>query len=85
MRTLFYVIAEPCVGVKDGSCAAVCPIPDCIQGDADSPQLYINPDECIGCGLCQTECPVDAIFASDELPEKWLSFTAKNAAYFGAV
>ena len=82
MRSFFYVIAEPCIGVKDGACVAACPIPGCIQGDADSPQLYINPDECIGCGACESECPVGAIFPDDELPEKWLSFIETNADYF---
>lgn len=77
----FYVIAEPCVGVKDKSCVAVCPM-DCIQGDDDSPQLYINPDECIHCGLCEPECPVEAIFSIDTLPEKWRTSVARNAAFF---
>ncbi len=82
MRTFFYVIAEPCIGVKDGSCRDACPVSGCIQGDDDSPQLYINPDECIGCGLCESVCPVGAIFPDDELPEKWLAFKETNAAYF---
>ncbi|MEN3001814.1 MAG: ferredoxin, partial [Armatimonadota bacterium] len=50
-----YVICEPCIGVKDKSCVAVCPV-DCIYEGED--QLYINPDECIDCGLCEPECPV---------------------------
>jgi ferredoxin len=77
----FYVIAEPCVGVKDKSCVAVCPV-DCIHGGDDDNQLYIDPNECIGCGLCEPECPVDAIYIADEVPEKWKSFVEKNAAYF---
>ncbi len=76
-----YVIAEPCVGVKDKSCVAVCPV-DCIHGTDDDDQLYIDPAECIDCGLCEPECPVDAIFMEDEVPEQWKSFIEKNAAYF---
>ena len=74
-----YVIAEPCVGVKDKACVAVCPV-DCIhEGDE---QLYIDPNECIDCGLCEPECPVDAIFMEDELPDQWKSFAEKNADFY---
>lgn len=76
-----YVIAEPCVGVKDKSCVAVCPV-DCIHGTDEDDQLYIDPAECIDCGLCEPECPVDAIFMEDEVPEQWKAFIEKNAAYF---
>ena len=70
-----YVIAEPCIGVKDKSCVAVCPV-DCIHESGD--QLYIDPAECIDCGLCEPECPVDAIFMEDEVPDQWKSFIEKN-------
>jgi NAD-dependent dihydropyrimidine dehydrogenase PreA subunit len=70
-----YVIAEPCIGVKDKSCVAVCPV-DCIH-EADD-QLYIDPSECIDCGLCEPECPVDAIFMEDEVPEQWKQFIQIN-------
>ena len=76
-----YVITEPCVGVKDKSCVAVCPV-DCIHGTDTDDQLFINPVECIDCGLCEPECPVDAIFMEDEVPEKWKSFIQLNADYF---
>jgi ferredoxin len=76
-----YVIAEPCVGVKDKSCVAVCPV-DCIHGTDDDNQLFIDPAECIDCGLCEPECPVDAIFMEDEVPEKWKNFIKLNADYF---
>jgi ferredoxin len=76
-----YVIAEPCVGVKDKSCVAVCPV-DCIHGTDDDNQLFIDPSECIDCGLCEPECPVDAIFMEDEVPEKWKGFIKLNADYF---
>jgi ferredoxin len=73
-----YVIAEPCIGVKDKSCVAVCPV-DCIHEVAD--QLYIDPNECIDCGLCEPECPVDAIFMEDEVPDQWKNFIQINADY----
>ena len=74
-----YVIAEPCIGTKDASCVAVCPV-DCIYEGDD--QYYINPDECIDCGACEPECPVSAIFPSEELPDNWGEFTALNKDYF---
>jgi ferredoxin len=74
-----YVIAEPCIGVKDRSCVDVCPV-DCIYEGED--QLYIEPDECIDCGACVPACPVEAIFALDETPEKWKNFIPVNAEYF---
>ena len=76
-----YVITEPCLNVKDKSCVAVCPV-DCIHGNDDDTQLYINPDECIDCGLCEPECPVDAIFMEDEVPAKWANFIQINTDYF---
>ena len=75
-----FVIAQPCIGVKDGACVAVCPV-GCIHEGED--QFYIDPDVCIDCGACVPVCPVSAIFALDDLPEKWNDFTQKNAAYFG--
>ncbi|MDZ4775051.1 MAG: ferredoxin family protein [Planctomycetota bacterium] len=82
-----YVIAEPCIGTKDAACVEVCPV-DCIHPVKDSADfakfemLYINPDECIDCGACVPECPVDAIFDEAELPEKWASYKKINAEWF---
>lgn len=77
-----YVITEPCVDVQDKSCVNVCPV-DCIYHDeGDDRQLYINPDECIDCGACEPECPVAAIFAEEEVPDKWTSFISINQLYF---
>jgi NAD-dependent dihydropyrimidine dehydrogenase PreA subunit len=82
-----YVIAEPCIGVKDLTCIEVCPV-DCIHPTQDeagfdqAPQLYIDPDECIDCDACVEVCPVDAIFPEDMLPEEWHRFTAVNADYY---
>ena len=83
-----YVIAEPCINTKDTACVDACPV-DCIHPKKDEPRfaeetmLYIDPVECIDCGACVPVCPVSAIFALDDLPEKWKEYTAKNAAYFG--
>jgi NAD-dependent dihydropyrimidine dehydrogenase PreA subunit len=83
-----YVIAEPCIGVKDTACVDACPV-DCIHPKKDSEKfaneelIYIDPVECIDCGACVPVCPVSAIFAIDDLPEKWAEFAQKNAAYFG--
>ena len=77
--TMAYIIAEPCIGTKDASCVAVCPV-DCIYEGED--QYYINPDECIDCGACVPECPVDAIFDEPDLPEKWANFKKINADWY---
>ena len=83
-----YVIAEPCIGTKDTACVDACPV-DCIhpKKDEDSfgnmDQLYIDPVECIDCGACVPACPVSAIFAQDDLPEKWAHFTEKAVAHYG--
>ncbi|MDQ3880746.1 MAG: ferredoxin family protein [Chloroflexota bacterium] len=76
-----YVIAEPCVGVKDASCVDVCPV-DCIHSDDASGQYFIDPDECIDCGACEPECPVTAIFAEDAVPDQWTQYIQINADYF---
>jgi ferredoxin len=41
--------------------------------------MFIHPDECIDCGACEPECPVDAIFTEEELPDKWSTFLQANA------
>jgi ferredoxin len=75
-----YVIAEPCIDVKDGACVDVCPV-DCIHTTDDSPMLYIDPSRCIDCRACELVCPVEAIFSNYDLPEKWASFEPLNAAF----
>ena len=78
-----YIIAEPCVGVKDKACVEVCPV-DCIKGtDADT-QLFINPEECIDCGACEPVCPVEAIFEEAATPDKWKNFIQINADWYKA-
>lgn len=82
-----YVIAEPCIGTKDTSCADVCPV-DCIhpapgeEGHETASILYIDPNECIDCDACVEACPVDACFAEDQLPAEWAKYTAINAEYY---
>lgn len=79
-----YIIAEPCVDVKDKACVDVCPV-DCIHEakDGSSNMLYIDPQECIDCGACVPACPVEAIFPEDETPDKWKSYIGINYQYFG--
>jgi NAD-dependent dihydropyrimidine dehydrogenase PreA subunit len=82
-----YVIAEPCIDVKDGACVDVCPV-DCIHPTKDDSDydmhnmLYINPDECIDCGACEPACPVAAIFEESVVPEQWRQFIEINANYY---
>ena len=74
-----YVIALPCVDVKDRACVEECPV-DCIY---EGPRtLYINPDECVDCGACEPVCPTQAIFYEDDLPGEWAEWTHINAAFF---
>ena len=75
-----YVIVEPCIGVKDASCVDVCPV-DCIHATDDDAMYFIDPDECIDCGACEPECPVEAIFPEDALPDKWNAFVEINYAF----
>lgn len=71
-----YVVAEPCVMCKYTDCVDVCPV-DCFYEGANF--LVIHPDECIDCGACVPECPTEAIFSEDELPEQWEEYTEINA------
>ncbi|MPZ74666.1 MAG: ferredoxin [Nitriliruptorales bacterium] len=77
---MVYVIAEPCIDVKDKSCVEECPV-DCIyEGER---MLYIQPEECIDCAACEPVCPVDAIAYESDVPEEWAQFQAINAEFFG--
>ena len=71
-----YVIAEPCIDIKDKSCVDVCPV-DCIHEAGRI--LVIDPEECIDCEACVSECPVEAIFHEDNVPEEWKSYVQLNA------
>ena len=70
-----WVIGEQCIKCKLGDCVEVCPV-DCFHEGPN--MLVIDPDECIDCALCEPECPVDAIFADDEIPEGQEKFLELN-------
>ncbi len=70
-----YVVTEPCHDCKYTDCVVVCPV-DCFYQD-DS-MLYIDPEACIGCGACQPECPVEAIFSLAEVPARWHHYIQLN-------
>lgn len=71
-----YIVCEPCVKCKYTDCVDVCPV-DCFAEGVNF--LVINPDECIDCGACVPECPTEAIFEEDEVPEKWTEYIELNA------
>jgi ferredoxin len=71
-----FVVGENCIKCKHTDCVEVCPV-DCFYEGPNF--LVIHPDECIDCALCVPECPVDAIFAEDDLPEDQKEFLALNA------
>ena len=71
-----FVVAEPCFGCKYTDCVVVCPTDAFHEGEK---MLFIHPEECIDCGGCVPECPVEAIFHDSEVPEKWRDFIALNA------
>ena len=61
-----HIVAEPCFDCKYTDCVVVCPV-DCFYEGAQ--MLYIHPEECIDCEACVPECPVEAIFHEDNLPD----------------
>ena len=71
-----HIIAEPCIGVKDTACVDVCPV-DCFREGPN--MLVIDPDECIDCAVCIPECPVNAIYAEEDLPADQIAFIKLNA------
>jgi ferredoxin len=75
-----YVVCEPCHDCKYTDCVTVCPM-DCFYQDES--MLYIDPDTCIDCGACVPECPVEAIFAEQEVPARWAQFVQLNADRIG--
>ena len=71
-----YVVSESCIKCKYTDCVEVSPV-DCFHAGPNF--LVIDPDECIDCTLCVAECPVEAIYAEDDLPENQRHFIALNA------
>ncbi|MDR0771158.1 MAG: ferredoxin family protein [Burkholderiales bacterium] len=71
-----YVVTENCIRCKYTDCVDVCPVDAFREGPNF---LVIDPDECIDCTLCVSECPVEAIYAEDDLPANQHDFTALNA------
>ena len=70
-----YVVTDNCIGCKHTDCVEVCPV-DCFYEGENV--LVIHPDECIDCGVCEPECPVDAILPDTEPDmEKWVEFNLK--------
>ena len=74
-----YVIAQPCVDVKDKACVDECPV-DCIYEGKRS--LYINPNECVDCGACEPVCPTEAQAAGPigKDPQRVADLPPQNAA-----
>jgi ferredoxin len=71
-----YVVTESCINCKYTDCVDVCPV-ECFREGENF--LVIDPDECIDCTLCVAECPVNAIFPEDEVPESQWEFIQINA------
>ena len=70
-----FVVIDNCIKCKYTDCVEVCPV-DCFREGPN--MLVIDPDECIDCNLCVPECPIDAIYAEDDLPENKKLFTDLN-------
>lgn len=70
-----FVVVDECIKCKYTDCVEVCPV-DCFREGPN--MLVIDPDECIDCNLCVPECPVDAIFAEDDLPAEKKEFLELN-------
>lgn len=73
-----FVVGENCINCKHTDCVEVCPV-DCFYEGPNF--LVIHPDECIDCALCEPECPVNAIFSEDELPDDQKEFLKINREY----
>tara|TARA_B100001109_G_scaffold204757_1_gene171787 strand:+ start:331 stop:654 length:324 start_codon:yes stop_codon:yes gene_type:complete len=73
-----YIVNDKCIKCKHTDCVDVCPV-DCFYEGEN--MLVISPEECIDCGVCEPECPVDAIRSETELEDDtWINFNAKYAS-----
>jgi len=70
-----FVVTEDCIKCKFTDCVEVCPV-DCFHEGPNF--LVIDPEECIDCTLCEPECPIEAIFSEDDLPDDQQEFLALN-------
>ena len=71
-----YVVTGNCQKCRFTDCVVVCPV-DCFHADGE--MLYIDPDSCIDCDACAPECPVEAIFPEEDVPDDQKKWTAINA------
>ncbi|UUY08390.1 ferredoxin family protein [Pseudomonas sp. J452] len=71
-----FVVTESCINCKYTDCVSVCPV-DCFYEGPNF--LVIDPNECIDCALCETECPADAIYAAQSVPADQAHFIELNA------
>jgi ferredoxin len=76
LSRMTYVVTESCIKCKYTDCVDVCPV-DCFHEGPNF--LVIDPEECIDCTLCVAECPVEAIYAEDDVPDNQRAFIALNA------
>ncbi len=70
-----FVVGENCIKCKHTTCVEVCPV-DCFHEGPNF--LVIDPEECIDCTLCEPECPAEAIYSEDDLPDEQSNFLALN-------
>jgi len=77
-----HVVTERCVDCRYTDCCVVCPV-ECFYETTSPAMLVIDPDTCIDCALCVPECPIQAIWPEDELPEVYRPWVQKNAELFG--
>ena len=72
-----YVVGDSCIKCKYTDCVEVCPV-DCFHEGPNF--LVIDPEECIDCSLCEPECPAEAIFSEEDLPDDQQEFLDLNAS-----
>ena len=80
-----YVVTAYCDGCKYTDCVEVCPVEAFHEGPT---MLYINPETCIDCDVCVAQCPVEAIYPEDQVPDQWqeyIQINAENAPNFPTI